>query len=95
MWRVNWDHHGVGGLVPIVHGRAPRATRRACERADAAARVGEGPVGPRGQAGARWLGQTTVVLTAAALVEPRALAVHLEHMDVVGETVEECPGEPL
>ena len=34
-------------------------------------------------------------LTPAALVEPIAVAVHLKDVDVVGEAVEECTGEPL
>lgn len=31
----------------------------------------------------------------AALVEPKALAVHLEDMDVVGEAIEQSAGEAL
>ena len=34
-------------------------------------------------------------LTPAALVEPIAVAVHLEDVDVVGEAVEERSGKPL
>ena len=34
-------------------------------------------------------------LTPAALVEPVALAIHLEDVDVVGEAVEESAGKPL
>ena len=30
-----------------------------------------------------------------ALVEPVAVAVHLQDMDMVGEAVEESPGEPF
>ena len=29
------------------------------------------------------------------MIEPVAVAVHLQDMDVVGEPVEECTGEPL
>ena len=43
---------GGCGLVPVVHGRAPRATRRALNRLTRR-RAREGPVGPRGQA---WAG---------------------------------------
>ena len=38
---------GGCGLVPVVHGRAPRATRRALNRLTRR-RAREGPVGPRG-----------------------------------------------
>ena len=50
---------GGCGLVPVVHGRAPRATRRALNRLTRR-RAREGPVGPRGQAWAGWLVQLAV-----------------------------------
>ena len=53
----------------------------------------EGPVGPLGQAG--WVVISGVALLRAALVEPVAVAVHLENMDMVGEPVEQRAGETL
>ena len=50
---------GGCGLVPVVHGRAPRATRRALHRLTRR-RAREGPVGPRGQAWAGWSVQLAV-----------------------------------
>ena len=50
---------GGCGLVPVVHGRAPRATRRALNRLTRR-RTREGPVGPRGQAWAGWSVQLAV-----------------------------------
>ena len=50
---------GGCGLVPVVHGRAPRATRRALNR-PTRRRAREGPVGPRGQAWAGWSVQLAV-----------------------------------
>ena len=50
---------GGCGLVPVVHGRAPRATRRALNRLTRR-RAREGPVGPRGQAWAGWSVQFAV-----------------------------------
>ena len=50
---------GGCGLVPVVHGRAPRATRRALNRLTRR-RAREGPVGPRGQAWAGWSVQLAV-----------------------------------
>ena len=52
---------GGCGLVPVVHGRAPRATRRALNRLTRR-RAREGPVGPRGQAWAGWSVQLAVVV---------------------------------
>ena len=50
---------GGCGLVPVVHGRAPRATGRALNRLRRR-RAREGPVGPRGQAWAGWSVQLAV-----------------------------------
>ena len=50
---------GGCGLVPVVHGRAPRATRRALNRLTRR-RAREGPVGPRGQAWVGWSVQFAV-----------------------------------
>ena len=50
---------GGCGFVPVVHGRAPRATRRALNRLTRR-RAREGPVGPRGQAWAGWSVQLAV-----------------------------------
>ena len=50
---------GGCGLVPVVHGRAPRATRRALNRLTRR-RAREGPVGPRGHAWAGWSVQFAV-----------------------------------
>ena len=50
---------GGCGLVPVVHGRAPRATRRALNR-PTRRRAREGPVGPRGQAWVGWSVQFAV-----------------------------------
>ena len=50
---------GGCGLVPVVHGRAPRATRRALNR-PTRRRAREGPVGPRGQAWVEWSVQFAV-----------------------------------
>ena len=50
---------GGCGLVPVVHRRAPRATRRALNRLTRR-RAREGPVGPRGQAWAGWSVQLAV-----------------------------------
>ena len=53
-------------------------------------------MGPRGQAWAGWSVQLAVGgLTPAALVEPVAVTVHLEDVDVVGEAIEERAGEAL
>ena len=54
------------------------------------ARVG-GTCGPSGSSGWRSLGLGFVF--GLALLEPEALAVHLEDMDVMGQAVEERAGE--
>jgi len=77
-------------LVPEVHGRDPRAARTASHRAKAVARVG-GASGPSGSSGCRSVGLGFDF--GFALLEPEALAIHLEDMDVVGQAVEECAGE--
>ena len=77
-------------LVPEVHGRAPRAARTAYHRAKAVARVG-GTCGPSGSSGWRPVGLGFVF--SFALLEPEALAVHLEDLDVMGQAVEERAGE--
>ena len=58
-WRCKKGPLGGCGLVPVVHGRAPRATRRALNR-PTRRRAREGPVGPRGQAWAGWSVQFAV-----------------------------------
>ena len=64
--------------------------RCACARL-AAARAWEGPVGPPGQAGL--FGR--VLAPGPALLEPVALAVHLQDMEMVGDAVEQRAGEAL
>ncbi len=89
MWRRKSVPAWLGEeLVPEVHGRDPRALRSARQIADAAARVG-GTCGPSGSSGCRSGGAGF----GFALLEPEALAVHLEDMDVVGQAVEERTGE--
>ena len=58
-WRSKKGPPGGCGLVPVVHGRAPRATRRALNRLTRRCAQG-GPVGPRGQARAGWSVQFAV-----------------------------------
>ncbi len=58
-WRSKKGPLGGCGLVPVVHGRAPRATRRALNRLTRRCARG-GPVGPRGQARAGWSVQFAV-----------------------------------
>ena len=58
-WRSKKGPPGGCGLVPVVHGRAPRATRRALNRLTRRC-AREGPVGPRGQARAGWSVQLAV-----------------------------------
>ncbi len=58
-WRSKKGPPGGCGLVPVVHGRAPRATRRALNRLTRRCARG-GPVGPRGQARAGWSVQFAV-----------------------------------
>lgn len=66
-------------LVPEVHGRGPRAARTAYHGAKAVARVG-GACGPSGSSGCRSVGLGFVL--GFALLEPEALAIHLEDEDV-------------
>ncbi len=73
-------------LVPEVHGRVPRAARTACHGAKAVARVG-GTCGPSGSSG--WRSVVLGFVFGFALLEPEALAVHLEVVDVMREAVEE------
>ena len=61
-WRSKKGPLGSCGLVPVVHGRAPRATRRALNRLTRR-RAREGPVGPRGQAWAGWAVQKPTAAT--------------------------------
>ncbi len=87
MWRRKSVPAWLGEeLVPEVHGRAPRAARTACHGAKAVARVG-GTCGPSGTSGCRAVGLGFVL--GFALLEPEALAIHLEDMDVMGQAVEE------
>ena len=58
-WRCKKGPLGGCGLVPVVHGRAPRATRRSLNR-PTRRRAREGPVGPRGQAWVGWSVQFAV-----------------------------------
>ncbi len=58
-WRCKEGPLGCCRLVPVVHGRAPRATRRALNRLTRR-RAREGPVCPRGQAWAGWSFQFAV-----------------------------------
>ena len=86
---------GGCGLVPVVHGRAPRADAACPQQADAAARAG-GTCGPTGSSVGWVVGSVSSRgLTPAALVEPVAVTVHLEDVDVVGEAIEERAGEAL
>ncbi len=72
-----------------VHGRVPRAARTACHGAKAVARVG-GTCGPSGSSGWRSGG---LGFFGFALLEPEALAIHFEDMDVMGQAIEERAGE--
>ena len=56
-----------------------------------ATRAWEGPVGSRGQAGL--LGRARA--SRSTLLEPIALGVHLQDVDMVGDAVEQGAGEPL
>ncbi len=76
MWRRKSLPAWLGEeLVPEVHGRDPRATWTAPQQAKAAARVG-GACGPSGSSGWRSAGLGFVF--GFALLEPEALAVHLD-----------------
>ncbi len=89
MLRVNngeiWDRRGGAKRDHSVLGACPRSTqeaRRGVPFTRLTRRSAWGGLWTnRGQAGS---GQPRPVLTAAALVEPIALAIHLEDMDVVG-----------
>ena len=83
--RAGWE------LVPVVHGRDPRAGRRALRAAGGGPRVGGacGPTGPSGGLFGR------LPASRSALLEPVALAVHLQDMDMVGDAVEQRAGEAL
>ena len=52
-------------------------------------------VGGRGRATAYRSSAIGTVSAGAALAEAVAVAVHLEDIDVMGETVEQCPGQAL
>ena len=56
---VRRDHLAALRACPLVHGRAPGATRRALNR-PTRRRAREGPVGPRGQAWVGWSVQFAV-----------------------------------
>ncbi len=80
MWRRKSVPAWLGEeLVPEVHGRAPRALRRALNR-QTRRRAWEGPVGPRGQADGApfWWPAGLGFVFGFALLEPEALAIHLE-----------------
>ena len=92
---VRRDRLAAGGLVPVVHGRAPRATRRALNRLTRRRAPG-GTCGPTGSSVGWVVGSVSSRgLTPAALVEPVAVTVHLEDVDVVGEAIEERACEAL
>ncbi len=82
-------------LVPEVHGRAPRAARTAYHRAKAVACVGRAKAvacvgrtcGPSGSS--EFHSGGLGIVFGFALLEPEALAIHLEDMDVMGQAVEE------
>jgi len=83
MWRRKSVPAWLGEeLVPEVDGRAPRAARTAGHGAKAVARVG-GTCGPSGSSGWRSVGLGFV--SGFALLEPEALGIHLEDMDVMGQ----------
>ena len=70
---------GGCGLVPAVHGRAPRATRRALNRLTRRLRAG-GTCGPTGSSVGWVVGSVSQsgFDATTALVEPVAVTVHLE-----------------
>ena len=90
---VRRDHLAAAGLSPSPWG-GPGCDAACPQQADAAARAG-GTCGPTGSS--VWVVGSVRRrgLTPAALVEPVALAIHLEDVDVVGEAVEESAGKPL
>ncbi len=83
--RFGW----VRSLSPKSTG-GPRAARTAFHGAKGVARVGRA-CGPSGSSGWRAVGLGFVF--AFALLEAKALAIHLEDMDVVCEPIEERAGE--
>ena len=86
---------GGCGLVPRSPREGPARDAACPQQADAAARAG-GTCGPTGSSVGWVVGSVSSRgLTPAALVEPVALAIHLEDVDVVGEAVEERAGEAL
>ena len=85
-------YHGLRReLVRVVHGRDPRAGRRALCAAGGGPRVG-GACGPTGTSGGLF---GRALASRSALPEPVALAVHLQDMDMVGDAVEQRAGEAL
>ena len=90
MWRSKSGPLWFGEeLVPVVHGRDPRAAWTAPQQAKAAARVG-GACGPTGASGCR-SGAFCGFLFSSALLEAEAFAVHFQDMDVVGQAVQQRP----
>ena len=91
---VRRDHLAAAGLSPSPW-EGPACDAACPQQADAAARAG-GTCGPTGSSVGWVVGSVRRRgLTPAALVEPVALAIHLEDVDVVGEAVEESAGEAL
>ena len=91
---VRRDHLAAAGLSPSPW-EGPGCDAACPQQADAAARAG-GTCGPTGSSVGWVVGSVRRRgLTPAALVEPVALAIHLEDVDVVGEAVEESAGKPL
>ena len=91
---VRRDHLAAAGLSPSPW-EGPAFDAACPQQADAAARAG-GACGPTGSSVGWVVGSVRRRgLTPAALVEPVALAIHLEDVDVVGEAVEESAGKPL
>ena len=91
---VRRDHLAAAGLSPSPW-EGPACDAACPQQADAAARAG-GTCGPTGSSVGWVVGSVRRRgLTPAALVEPVALAIHLEDVDVVGEAVEESAGKPL
>ena len=91
---VRRDHLAAAGLSPSPW-EGPGCDAACPQQADAAARAG-GTCGPTGSSVGWVVGSVRRRgLTPAALVEPVALAIHLEDVDVVGEAVEESAGEAL
>ena len=76
-------------IVPPREGPARGATRP--PRGWVAARAWEGPVGPREQAGLF----RRVLASRPALLEPVALAVHFQEVDMTGDVVEHRADESV